>query len=317
MQHPLSRLVLAALFFALVALLLGIPGLFASNKFMLWAGGSCGVMAAVLLVIEGCVWCSVHFSRRQVFAGLGCVALATGALTVGLMQKLRDDQEPRKTARHAKPVFQRLDPEGLLAASLMQIRPGYTSETLIRMPAHATKATAGNAGGIIFRDTAGGNATATLLASADDGLVFRGSDKSGKTHEIDIPVGADGVPVEENASLVTEMGNTGKGGYLRVLVNGEEVAVKLLPESMDLDGSDWKPAARPGWSALNGIETADSSRFVTPWALSDSQVAALVANTRSTHQAFFAGDSQLFFPPNEMLPDGPAPLPYPSAPPGE
>lgn len=308
MQRLPGRLLSTAIAFGLLGVALAIPSFFAPSPIMRWGAYSCGGLAALLLVFEGFVWISLNFTWKRAFLALAVSLLVPTGLIWGLSQPNGADEQATDTLVLNVPVLRPQDSEGMIEESLAETRPGYTSETLMRVSTNGSKLTDEPPSGIIVEDHTGDGATAALTATRENALLFTITGKDKKAHTLPVPVGADGVPFDQNVSLETEAGNTRNGGYLRALVNGKEVAFRLTTESIDFGDGDWKLLTLSEGVRLTGVMVATALRFVTPWALSSSKVSELVLNFRAAHPAFFNGDDSVLYPPLGDGPLGPSPL---------
>lgn len=310
MQQLPGRLISAAILLALIGVALAIPSLFTAAMMMRWASYACGGLAAVLVTIEICIWCSLNLSWRHAVVAMAVAILLPTALIWGLSHAYQSDEQPATGEAADQPgaLSRPRDPDGVMEVTLAETRPGYTSETLMQASAGGSQPNDLKYDDVIFEDTTGDGARAALVATGNKTLTFTVTSKNANAYDLDVPLGPGGVPSDENVSLTTEAGNTSKGGYLRALVNGKEVAFRLLGDPLDFGDGDWKPSQRSGRSRLNGILVAAQSRFLAAWALSNGKLAELIANTRAAHRDFFNGDDSILHPPLGSEPDGSSPI---------
>lgn len=308
MQQLPGRLISSAIMLALLGIALAIPSLFTAATVMRWASYACGGLAALLVIIEICIWCSLNLRWKHALVAMSVAMLLPIALIWGLSHAYRSDEQSAGEAGQPGPMSRLQDPDGVMEVTLAETRPGYTSETLMQASTGGSQPNDLKYDGVIFQDNTGDGASAALVATANKTLTFTVTSKDGKSYDLDVPLGPGGVPSDENMSLATEAGNSPKGGYLRALVNGKEVAFRMLTMPIDFGDRDWKPSRRSGRTRLTGIMVAAQSRFVAAWALSSSKLSELVINTHAAHRDFFDGDDGILYPPLGDGPVGPSPL---------
>ena len=312
MKRELGRPVSGAILFGLLGIALAIPGITMHSPIFRLAAYGCGGLSAFLLLVELFIWCSLHLTWKQTSIAIAAAMLLPAGLIWGLRRANSTSETPAGTASPTKinlTISPRPpDPGGFIEASLSETRPGYTSETLMRISSEGAQPNDLAASGIIVEDDTEDGARAALSSDQARNLVFTVNGKDGKGGSLSVPMGPGGVPYDQNVSLATEAGNTGKGGFLRILVNGKEVGFRTLPDPIDFGNGKFHPSARSGKSGFTGIMIAAGLRFVVPWALSSGKLNELIINTRAAHHGFFAGDDGVLYPPLGPESDGWSPL---------
>ena len=312
MKQDLGRPVTGAILFGLLGIALAIPSITTHSPIFRLAAYSCGGLSAFLLLIECFIWCSLHLNWKQTSILIAVAILLPAGLIWGLKRADRTAEAP---AENASPTRIELtisprppDPGGFIETSLSETRPGYTSETLMRISSDGARPNDLVASGIIVEDRNDDGASAALSSDQARNLLFTVTDKNGKADSLSVPMGPGGVPYDQNVSLATEAGNTGKGGFMRMLVNGTEVGFRVLPDPIAFGNGELHPATRSRKNGLIGIMIAAGLRFVAPWALSSSKLNELIINTRAAHPGFFTGDDGILYPPLTSESDGSSPL---------
>jgi len=82
-------------------------------------------------------------------------------------------------------------------------------------------------------------ARASFYFSAKDYPIFAITDLQGETYSIDAPLGNEGIPLNKVVYLTCEVGVTNNATYLRILVDGREVAHQELHMAIDLGSKSW------------------------------------------------------------------------------
>lgn len=85
-------------------------------------------------------------------------------------------------------------------------------------------------------------AKAEFRLSANNRYVFTVTDTKGDPHDLDIPLGSNGIPFEKFVFLFCEVGTATNYSYLRVLVNGKQVARRDFDFPLDLGSRHWFPS---------------------------------------------------------------------------
>ena len=312
MKRELGRPVTGAILFGLLGIALAIPSITMPSPIFRLVAYGCGGLSVFLLLVELFIWCSLHLTWRQTSIAIAAAMLLPAGLIWGLLRAYPTSEAP---AGAASPIKIDLiitprppDPGGFIEASLSETRPGYTSETLMRISSDGAQPNDLAASGVIVEDTNEDGASATLSSDQARNLVFTVNGNDGKGGSLSVPMGPGGVPYDQNVSLAAEAGNTGKGGFLRILVNGKEIGFRLLPDPIVFGNGRFHPSARSGKSGLTGTMIAAGLRFITPWALSSSKLNELIINTRAAHPGFFSGDDGILYPPLGSELDGWSPL---------
>jgi hypothetical protein len=312
MYRQLSRLISGAILFGLLGIALAIPGFLMHIPLLRWAAYACGGLAGAFALVELFIWCSMNLSWKHAAIAMAVALLVPAAMIWGLRRAHPTDEtppsDPAATVIDLVIPSRPPDPLGSIETALSETRPGYTSETLVRVSSEGTRPSDLAASGIIVQDNTSDGASATLASGPDNNLLFSMTGTNGKTDSLGVPLGSGGVPYDQNVSVATEAGNTAKSGFMRILVNGKEVAFRLLNDGIAFGKGDWRPSPLSTKLRLTGILTAAAQHFAVPWALSSSKLEELIINTRLANPAFFAGDEGILYPALGSETDGSSPL---------
>ncbi len=210
MKQDLGRPVTGAILFGLLGIALAIPSITTPSPIFRLAAYSCGGLSAFLLLVECFIWCSLHLNWKQTSILIAVAILLPAGLIWGLKRADRTAEAP---AENASPTRIELtisprppDPGGFIETSLSETRPGYTSETLMRISSDGARPNDLVASGIIVEDKTDDGASAALSSDQARNLLFTVTDKNGKADSLSVPMGPGGVPYDQNVSLATEAG---------------------------------------------------------------------------------------------------------------
>jgi hypothetical protein len=94
----------------------------------------------------------------------------------------------------------------------------------------------------IFQNITPEKAKAGFYLSANDRFVFSITDIREETYTLDVPIGGEGIPIYRPIFLVCEAGIGSNETYMRILVDGVEIAERTLPYRVDLGSRNWAAA---------------------------------------------------------------------------
>jgi hypothetical protein len=117
----------------------------------------------------------------------------------------------------------------------------------------------------------------SVYISPDNVFTFSFIDAVGEPHNIQLPIGSDGIPFGKQFYLICELGIDGQSTLLRMLIDGKEIKSIQLPFKIDLGGID-VPGEVVG-ADLNGENGASfdmSNLMVLATTLRSSQIAAIM-----------------------------------------
>jgi len=80
----------------------------------------------------------------------------------------------------------------------------------------------------------------SFYLSASDLFTFAVMDIKGETYPLEVKVGHNGVPLGQFVYVLCEIGVGNDTSTMSVLVNGKEVAYRIIPRVIDLGSCDWK-----------------------------------------------------------------------------
>ncbi|HEV2160771.1 MAG TPA: hypothetical protein VGR52_00850 [Stellaceae bacterium] len=126
-------------------------------------------------------------------------------------------------------------------------------------------------------------ARASFYLAENNRFIFSVSDIHGENSSIDIPIGKGGVPLDKFLTLFCEIGETSDHAYLRVVVNGNEVAQRKLVGPIDLGSRDWGPVSGTGVLGEHGGAFSLFEGGVNFYSLPDDKIDALVQQARDTY----------------------------------
>jgi membrane protein implicated in regulation of membrane protease activity len=113
--------------------------------------------------------------------------------------------------------------------------------------------------------------------AANDVFTLSLLDADGEHYTLEIPLGYDGIPINQFSVVVLEVGVATNYAFMRAVVNGHEVAHQNLVHP-NLGDRKWHMATLGGSGPMMWTEQA--VRFTT---LTDDQINALVANQRQRY----------------------------------
>jgi hypothetical protein len=94
----------------------------------------------------------------------------------------------------------------------------------------------------IFQHVTPESAHADFYLSPNDQFVFSITDTKGDVYPLYLPIGIFGVPIYQRIFLVCEVGVSSNQTFLRVVVDGNEIAEQTLSLRVDLGSRDWSKA---------------------------------------------------------------------------
>lgn len=83
------------------------------------------------------------------------------------------------------------------------------------------------------------HARVSFYLSAKDHPTFAVLDVQGETYSVEAPLGAGGIPLNNMVFLTTEVGVSNNNAFLRILVDGKEIAHQELGFPIDLGSKKW------------------------------------------------------------------------------
>ena len=124
---------------------------------------------------------------------------------------------------------------------------------------------------------------AEFYFSASNRYAFLVTDVHGSVYTLDIPLGSDGIPFEQFVYLFCEAGTASNYSYLRVLINGKQVARRDFDFAMELGSRRWSPVIGADENGRNGgaFMLMEIGAFSTT--LSDTELTALAKNTLESY----------------------------------
>jgi hypothetical protein len=130
----------------------------------------------------------------------------------------------------------------------------------------------------------------SVYISTDNIFTFSFIDAVGEPHNIQLPIGSNGIPFGKQFYLICELGIDGQSTLLRMLIDGKEIKSIQLPFKVDLGGID-VPGAVVG-ADLNGENGASfdmGNLIVLAETLTSSQITEVIkVNYNQSSKQHFA-----------------------------
>jgi hypothetical protein len=163
-------------------------------------------------------------------------------------------------------------------ATPVQKSPGFAAYAVVRL-----YDTPENRRRYVFEFTSVEGAKSAFYLSASGQFTFTISDVHGEAYPLEVRVGRDGIPIDEFVVLFCEAGIQSRSTALRILVNGKEVARRIIPEALDLGTRDWKPGSlgAPIIGENGGGVFLLSELGIFSTTLTDAEIGGLVQNVRN------------------------------------
>ena len=277
-----------------------------SYSYLLWIAGGAIMAAGVVFLTKFLDWSLSRMTWKD-----WLLALFSGSLiTIMIVTALEWSQLSREKSSNPVELIETTGhrPRQSNASEMRATRPpnvtlpGYTSTILMQI---------GNSQPMekeyIFQDINSDGSEISLAASRDGFFTFSVKARSGDAYTLEIPSGPDGIPLDKNIYVACVAGTTASSGFLRLLVDGNEVSRRDLGSRIDFGNRQWKPQIEPDRTRLIGLRASAEDRLLAPWALDDDKLSEQEANFRYRHPSFFNGDDSLLYAPLGTRPVGPSP----------
>jgi hypothetical protein len=176
--------------------------------------------------------------RRKMSIGLALIIGACAMGVIGLSIIAAGDPPVSKTEEAADPNPSSPDPKSKMASPLArESLLGFSTQLNleIRNVAELRRQ-------FIFQNITPEKSKASFYLSANDRFVFSITDIRDESYTLDVPVGSKGIPIYRPIFLVCEAGLGSNETYMRILVDGVEIAERTLPYRMDLGSRNWSNA---------------------------------------------------------------------------
>jgi hypothetical protein len=310
MGKPLDFWTLLGIFSGLIGVATALATRAFPNPSLYWVAGGSIAAASIIFLVEFLVWVVSKLTWTQVAAA----ALSGTLIAVSIIIALEWSLVPREThaTANADAAGEKLKGRkrqseapgkpGIKKVTKVTL-PGYTSTVLIQMEGNS-----GEGKSLVFKDASTDGTEVSLASTEDNSFIFTVKSARGETYNLDVASGPDGIPLDKNVYVTCVAGNENNSGFLRVLVDGEEVSRFDFESRIDFGNRQWTSKTEPDRTKLRGVRASIEGRLLAPWALSDDKLAEQEASFRYAHSDFFNGDDSLLYAPLGTRRVGPSPI---------
>jgi hypothetical protein len=307
MEKPRKTWTLLGILAGLGGVAAAIAGWRFPHAFLSWiASGSIGVSGAAFL-IAFLSWAVSRLTWKDWLLAIFSSALITLTILTALQwTRIVRGPQAKVAATLATPIARkhRTDASGMDEARKVSnvTVPGYTSTVLMQLDRHGW-----GKKDFVFKDTSADGSEVSLATTDDNGFTFVVKIMNGETYSLDIPSGPEGIPLDQNVYIACVAGNTKSSGFLRVLVDGDELFRRDFDLRIEFGNRQWKSTIAPDRTKLQGVLASTEDRLLAAWALSDDKLAEQETNFRYAHADSFNGDDSLLYAPLGTRRIGPSP----------